>query len=34
MSVDTPVGYTLPVMVITALICLVANQTIRREKHV
>lgn len=33
MSVETPVGYTLPVMVITALICLVANKLIRGEKN-
>ena len=33
MSVDTPVGYTLPVMVITALICFIVNKIIRGEKN-
>jgi len=32
MSIDTPVENTLPVLVITALICVVANKTIRGEK--
>ena len=34
MSVDTPVGYTLPVMAITALLCILINKTITGEKHV
>lgn len=33
MSVDTPVGYTLPVMIITALICFIVNKIIRGEKN-
>lgn len=33
MSIDTPVGYTLPVMVITGLICFIVNKTIRGEKN-
>ena len=34
MSVDTPVGYTLPVMAITALLCFIVNKTITGENHV
>ncbi len=34
MSVDTPVGYTLPVMAITALLCFIVNKTIIGENHV
>jgi len=33
MTIDTPVGYTLPVMAITALICFAVNKTIRGEKN-
>jgi len=33
MSIDTPLGNTLPVLVITALACVVANKTIRGEKN-
>ncbi len=33
MSVDTPVGNTLPVMVITALICYIVNKIVRRNKN-
>ncbi len=33
MSIDTPVGYTLPVMAITALMCIIANKIIRRKKN-
>lgn len=33
MSVDTPVGYTLPVMAITALICFVVNKIYRGERN-
>lgn len=33
MSVDTPVGNTLPVMVITALICFIVNKLLRRDRN-
>ena len=34
MGIDTPVGNTLPVMIITSIICIIVNKTIGGKKNV